>query len=81
MTDITGEKPDLGSFGVFGHYSQFLPLSAEQVQEIEALGYGAIWAGGSPPALSLGQADRRYRRRLARFGSRDSRRKLHRSSP
>lgn len=50
MTDITGAKPDLGSFGVFGHYSQFQPLSAEQLQEIEALGYGAIWAGGSPPA-------------------------------
>jgi probable F420-dependent oxidoreductase len=50
MTDITGAKPDLGSFGVFGHYSQFQPLSAEQLQQIEALGYGAIWAGGSPPA-------------------------------
>jgi probable F420-dependent oxidoreductase len=50
MTDITGAKPDLGSFGVFGHYSQFQPLSAEQLQDIEALGYGAIWAGGSPPA-------------------------------
>lgn len=50
MTDITGTKPDLGSFGVFGHYSQFQPLSEEQLQEIEALGYGAIWAGGSPPA-------------------------------
>ncbi|ART71885.1 LLM class F420-dependent oxidoreductase [Mycobacterium dioxanotrophicus] len=50
MTDITRAKPDLGSFGVFGHYSQFQPLSAEQLQEIEALGYGAIWAGGSPPA-------------------------------
>ncbi|GAS86973.1 LLM class F420-dependent oxidoreductase [Mycolicibacterium brisbanense] len=50
MTDITGAKPDLGSFGVFGHYSQFQPLAAEQLQEIEALGYRAIWAGGSPPA-------------------------------
>ena len=25
-------------------------MSPEQLQEIEALGYGAIWAGGSPPA-------------------------------
>lgn len=50
MTDIAGAKPDLGSFGVFGHYSQFQPLSAGQLQQIEALGYGAIWAGGSPPA-------------------------------
>ncbi|MBJ7387401.1 MAG: LLM class flavin-dependent oxidoreductase, partial [Mycolicibacterium sp.] len=43
-------KPDLGTFGVFGHYSQFRQLSPEQLREIEALGYGAIWAGGSPPA-------------------------------
>lgn len=43
-------KPDLGAFGVFGHYSQWQQLSAEQLREIEALGYGAIWAGGSPPA-------------------------------
>jgi probable F420-dependent oxidoreductase len=50
MTDITGGKPDLGRFGVFGLYSQFRLLSADQLQEIEALGYRAIWAGGSPPA-------------------------------
>jgi probable F420-dependent oxidoreductase len=43
-------KPNLGKFGVFGHYSQWQQLSAEQLREIEALGYGAIWAGGSPPA-------------------------------
>ncbi|BDY30012.1 LLM class F420-dependent oxidoreductase [Mycolicibacterium mageritense] len=50
MTDITSTKPDLGPFGVFGHYSQFQPLSPQQLRDIEALGYGAIWAGGSPPA-------------------------------
>ncbi|MCV7256098.1 LLM class F420-dependent oxidoreductase [Mycobacterium hackensackense] len=42
--------PDLGSFGVFGHYTQWQQFSPAQLQEIEALGYGAIWAGGSPPA-------------------------------
>ena len=43
-------KPDLGKFGVFGHYQQWQQLSPTQLGEIEALGYGAIWAGGSPPA-------------------------------
>ena len=43
-------KPNLGRFGVFGHYSQWTQLSPTQLQDIEALGYGAIWAGGSPPA-------------------------------
>lgn len=42
--------PDLGRFGVFGHYSQWQQLSARHLKDIEALGYGAIWAGGSPPA-------------------------------
>jgi probable F420-dependent oxidoreductase len=43
-------KPQLGKFGVFGHYSQWQQLSPQQLKDIEALGYGAIWAGGSPPA-------------------------------
>jgi probable F420-dependent oxidoreductase len=43
-------KPDLGRFGVMGLYSQFAELSAQQLRDIETLGYGAIWAGGSPPA-------------------------------
>jgi probable F420-dependent oxidoreductase len=43
-------KPNLGTFGAFGHYSQFRQLTPEQLQAIEDLGYGAIWAGGSPPA-------------------------------
>lgn len=43
-------KPDLGTFGAFGHYTRWQQLSAAQLREIEALGYGAIWAGGSPPA-------------------------------
>jgi probable F420-dependent oxidoreductase len=42
--------PNLGKFGVFGHYTQFQQLSPAQLKDIEALGYGAIWAGGSPPA-------------------------------
>jgi len=43
-------KPQLGKFGVFGHYSQWRQLCPQQLKDIEALGYGAIWAGGSPPA-------------------------------
>jgi probable F420-dependent oxidoreductase len=43
-------KPDLGTFGVFGHYSGWQQLSPQQLQKIESLGYRAIWAGGSPPA-------------------------------
>lgn len=41
MTD----KPDLGKFGSFGR-----GVTPQQAQEIEALGYGAVWVGGSPPA-------------------------------
>jgi probable F420-dependent oxidoreductase len=37
--------PDLGHFGVFGRGA-----SPEQAKQIEALGYGTIWVGGSPPA-------------------------------
>ncbi|HEX2213410.1 MAG TPA: LLM class F420-dependent oxidoreductase [Mycobacterium sp.] len=43
-------KPDLGPYGAFGHYSQWQKLSAAQLRGIDDLGYGAIWAGGSPPA-------------------------------
>jgi probable F420-dependent oxidoreductase len=43
-------KPTLGKFGVFGHYQQWQQIPPDQLREIEALGYGAIWAGGSPPA-------------------------------
>ncbi|MBO0678878.1 LLM class F420-dependent oxidoreductase [Mycolicibacterium sp. S2-37] len=43
-------KPDLGRFGVMGLYTQFAGLSPQQLRDIEALGYGALWAGGSPPA-------------------------------
>ena len=38
-------KPDLGQYGVFGRGA-----TPQQAAEIEALGYGAIWVGGSPPA-------------------------------
>ena len=48
--DLTMSTPDLGTFGVFGHYTQWQQLSPQQLRDIEALGYGAIWAGGSPPA-------------------------------
>ncbi|MBU8812830.1 LLM class F420-dependent oxidoreductase [Mycolicibacterium goodii] len=43
-------NPNLGAFGVFGLFQQWKQLSATQLRDIEALGYGAIWAGGSPPA-------------------------------
>ncbi|KUH81558.1 MULTISPECIES: LLM class F420-dependent oxidoreductase [unclassified Mycobacterium] len=43
-------KPDLGRYGAFGHYSMWQQLSADQLRAIEGLGYGAIWAGGSPAA-------------------------------
>jgi probable F420-dependent oxidoreductase len=38
-------KPDLGRYGVFGRGA-----TPQQAREIEALGYGALWVGGSPPA-------------------------------
>lgn len=42
---MTDAKPDLGRFGTFGR-----GVTPQQAKEIEALGYGAIWVGGSPPA-------------------------------
>ena len=47
MTDTppADTKPDLGSFGSFGR-----GVTPEQAAQIEALGYGAVWVGGSPPA-------------------------------
>jgi probable F420-dependent oxidoreductase len=44
MTDAAS-KPDLGRFGSFGR-----GVTPEQAKDIEALGYGAVWVGGSPPA-------------------------------
>jgi len=47
MTDAVSLKPDLGRFGVW------LPtrsISPELAKEIESLGYGAAWIGGSPDA-------------------------------
>lgn len=38
-------KPNLGRFGTFGR-----GVTPAQAKEIEALGYGAVWVGGSPPA-------------------------------
>jgi probable F420-dependent oxidoreductase len=45
MTTPDTATPDLGRFGFFG-----LGSSPEQAREIERLGYGTIWVGGSPPA-------------------------------
>jgi probable F420-dependent oxidoreductase len=44
MTDAVNLKPDLGRFGVW----TFGTPRVEQAVEIEKLGYGAIWIGGSP---------------------------------
>jgi probable F420-dependent oxidoreductase len=43
MTDA--ETPDLGRYGSFGR-----GVTPDQAKDIEALGYGAVWVGGSPPA-------------------------------
>ncbi len=48
MTDTqTGSTsgPNLGRFGSFGR-----GVTPQQAKDIEALGYGAVWVGGSPPA-------------------------------
>lgn len=44
MTDAVSLKPDLGRFGVW----IFGAPTPEQAAEIEKLGYGAVWIGGSP---------------------------------
>ncbi|WP_048630091.1 LLM class F420-dependent oxidoreductase [Mycolicibacterium aurum] len=42
---VKDTKPDLGTFGSFG-----LKVTPQQATDIEALGYGAVWVGGSPAA-------------------------------
>ena len=46
MTDPSLLKPDVGRFGVW----TMGPVRPEQAVEIERLGYGAVWVGGSPSA-------------------------------
>jgi probable F420-dependent oxidoreductase len=46
MTDPSVLKPDLGRYGVWTGG----PVRPEQALEIEKLGYGAVWVGGSPSA-------------------------------
>jgi probable F420-dependent oxidoreductase len=46
MTDAVSLKPDLGTYGVWTGG----PVKPEQAAEIEKLGYGAVWVGGSPAA-------------------------------
>ncbi|MCG7607841.1 MULTISPECIES: LLM class F420-dependent oxidoreductase [Mycobacterium] len=43
-------SPTLGTFGVFGLFQQWKRLTPAHLRDIEALGYGTIWAGGSLPA-------------------------------
>lgn len=49
MTNCAAGKPssgpNLGRFGSFGR-----GVTPQHATEIEALGYGAVWVGGSPPA-------------------------------
>jgi probable F420-dependent oxidoreductase len=44
MTDAVSLKPELGRYGVW----TFGTPTPEQAIEIEKLGYGAVWIGGSP---------------------------------
>ncbi|MET0473283.1 MAG: LLM class F420-dependent oxidoreductase [Mycobacterium sp.] len=44
MTDVADLKPNLGRFGVW----TLGAVTPEQAVEIEKLGYGAVWVGGSP---------------------------------
>lgn len=46
MTDAIALKPDLGRFGVWTPG----PITPDQAIEIERLGYGTAWVGGSPAA-------------------------------
>lgn len=46
MTESLSLKPDLGQYGVW----TFGAVQPEQAVEIEKLGYGALWVGGSPAA-------------------------------
>ncbi|MFN6545842.1 LLM class F420-dependent oxidoreductase [Mycolicibacterium nivoides] len=46
MTESLSLKPDLGRYGVW----TFGAVQPEQAVEIEKLGYGAVWVGGSPAA-------------------------------
>ena len=48
-----GMSIELGKVGIWRHPSGLTP---EVVAEVEALGYGAIWVGGSPPG-DLGVVD------------------------
>src|ERR1700743_3504411 len=47
MTEAVSLKPDLGRFGVFLAFRSVAPELAAQVEQ---LGYGAVWVGGSPEA-------------------------------
>ena len=46
MTPAASPRPDLGRYGVWTGG----PVRPEQAEEIERLGYGALWVGGSPAA-------------------------------
>ena len=46
MTEVASTKPKLGRYGVWVRDA----VSPDQAMEIEKLGYGAVWLGGSPAA-------------------------------
>jgi len=51
---VAGMSIELGKIGIWRHASGLTP---EVLAEVEALGYGAIWVGGSPPG-DLGAIER-----------------------
>lgn len=48
MTDATSKPGSARSLGRFGSFGR--GVTPRQAKDIEALGYGAVWVGGSPPA-------------------------------
>ncbi|RVW02912.1 LLM class F420-dependent oxidoreductase [Rhodococcus xishaensis] len=50
MAEVTHDTEGTPSYGKFGVWRHALGLKPEVGAEIERLGYGAIWPGGSPPA-------------------------------
>ncbi|MDH6283437.1 LLM class F420-dependent oxidoreductase [Prescottella agglutinans] len=50
MAELTHDTAGTPAYGKFGVWRHAFGLPPEVGAEIERLGYGAIWAGGSPPA-------------------------------
>lgn len=50
MAEVTHDTADSPTYGRFGVWRHAFGLQPDVGAEIERLGYGAVWAGGSPPA-------------------------------